>query len=128
MYKNILSGLVPRNDRSLSSHSISSCHFSLSFHFQAHLQGVRSQKILLHSVKMFKMGLFCILKVIPPSCISKKVPKYVFWGIFLTSVNRVVLMKSMVEVAIDRFDEDAVLIKWVNALSGIEVVNRISVY
>lgn len=56
------------------------------------------------------MGLFCILKVIPPSCVSKKVPKYGFWGVFLTSVNRVVLMKSMVEVAIDRFDEDAVLI------------------
>lgn len=29
---------------------------------------------------------------------------------FLTGVNRVVLMKSRVEVAIDSFDEDAVLI------------------
>lgn len=42
MYKNILSGLLLRNDRSFPSHSSSSC-FSLCFHFQTYLQGVWSQ-------------------------------------------------------------------------------------
>lgn len=84
MYKNILSGLFPRNGRSFSSHSISSCLFSLSFHFQAYLQGVRSQVTLLHYVKMLKMGLFCILKIIPPCCVSEKVPKYGFWFFFFS--------------------------------------------
>lgn len=45
-----------------------------------------------------------------------------FGGFFQTLPNHMVLMKSRVEVAIDRFDEDSD--KWVNGLSGIEVVNN----
>lgn len=86
MYKNILSVLLPRNGKSFSSHSIFSCLFSLGVHFQACLQGVKSQVTLLQCVKTFKTGLFCILKIIPLSCVSENVPKYRFCLFFFFSI------------------------------------------
>lgn len=41
---------------------------------------------------------------------------------FKSSVNHMVLVKYRVEVAIDRFDDE-----WVNGLSGIEILYRMSV-
>lgn len=92
MYKTILSGLLPRNDTSFSSHSISSCllfFFELSFSSLSTGSKISDNSAVL--CEDVQNGIVLHPKNYPPSRVSKKASKYGFWGgFFQTSVSRVI--------------------------------------